>query len=428
MNKIGAKLGFKTKEQFLGFSAVVLSGQLIYSSFEAFKGTFYDLLLEILQVNNAQLGVIFSLIGISIFFYIPGGWINNRFSVKSILIVGLVIRMLTTCIIIFFTPTFTVLKIVAVIWGLVDAFFWPAVLNGIVLLSGENNKGVAFGILESGRRALEMFMNLLIVAVMALIGGIAVFKGGMLVYNLLIIPVIIIIIKYVPVNGIAATEKTAPEKKKSIEALKGMLEVIKMPTVWLASITALTIYWSYINLIYTVPYLQAVFGISRSQAALFGIINTGAMGVVAGIISGALSDYVFKSSSKMMFVALFMTFLALLTTLLIPKTPATMGISIALLMVFSFSIFLAKSVILTPIAESKIPEEYSGSSMSIGSFAAYAPVFWAYNLNGTIIDKYEAVVAYEKIFQIGTVVALFGVVCSLVLVIVNKRSARNVAK
>ncbi|MCD2255608.1 MFS transporter [Agrilactobacillus fermenti] len=415
------KFGFNSNNQLWGFLSVVMAGQIIYSAFEAFKGTFYDLLLKVLGVSNAQLGVIFSLIGISVFFYIPGGWINNRFSVKSILITGLLIRMLTVFIIVFLQPSFTLLRIIAIIWGLTDAFFWPAVLNGVSLLSDKNHSGLAFGLLESIRRAAEMLMNLLLVGAMALFGGISIFKTGMLVYNLLIIPLVIAIIKFVPSNGIAA-ETGASQTKKASEALKGLLKVLLMPKVWLASITALTIYWSYINLIYTVPYLQAVYHISQTQASIFGIINTGAMGVVAGIISGSLSDYVFKSSSRMMFVALILTFIALIAVLLLPKNQQTLWPSIILLMLFSFAIFLAKSIILAPIAESGIPEKYSGSSMSVGSFAAYAPVFWAYSTNGHIIDTHkDAIAAYQQIFLISVVVAGIGVITAFFLTLSNRK-------
>ena len=81
MNMLIEKLGLKNRKDLVGFFSVLTAGQLIYSGFEAFKGTFYNLLLEVLNISNSELGVIFSLIGISVFFYIPGGWINNRFSV-----------------------------------------------------------------------------------------------------------------------------------------------------------------------------------------------------------------------------------------------------------------------------------------------------------------------------------------------------------
>lgn len=59
--------------------------------------------------------------------------------------------------------------------------------------------------------------------------------------------------------------------------------------------------------------------------------------------------------------------------------------------------------------------------MSVGSFAGYAPVFWAYGLNGFIIDHNKPVAAYTKIFMIGVVVSLCGVVASFILMMVNKK-------
>lgn len=413
------KAGFSNKNQFWGFLAVVLSGQIIYSCFEAFKGTFYNVLLEVLGITNTEMGILFSLIGIAVFFYVPGGWINNRFSVKSILITSLFTRMLSVFIIIFFNPSFKVLSVIATIWGLTDAVFWPSVLNGVTLMSGEDNKALGFGLLESIRRATEMGMNVVLVAVMAALGGGAIiFKGGMLVYNLLIIPLMFFVYKYVPKNEIEVKEN----ENKSTAALKGLIHVLKMPTVWMASLTALSVYWCYINLIYTVPYLQAVFNISQAQASIFGIINTGAMGVAAGLISGTISDYVFKSSSKMMFVALGLTAATLIGTLIMPKNPSMLIPNMVLLMLFSFSIFLAKGIILAPITEANVPKDYSGSSMSVGSFAAYAPVFWAYGLNGKIIDTYEPIVAYQKIFTIGIIVALLGMICAFILLMMNKKN------
>lgn len=123
------KLGFKSRNQFTGFMSVVLTGQLIYSCFEALKGVFYNMLLKMLHLNNAQLGVIFSLIGIAIFFSIPGGWINNRFSVKSILITLMMIRMVTVFIMLLCNPSYTVMKVIACIWGVVEGIFWPACLT-----------------------------------------------------------------------------------------------------------------------------------------------------------------------------------------------------------------------------------------------------------------------------------------------------------
>ena len=176
--KIFEKIGFSSRKQVIGFFSVVMSGQIIYSAFEAFKGTFYNLLLEVLQIDNTQMGVLFTLIGSAMFFYIPAGWVNNRFSVRSILMTSLMVRFASMMTIILFKPDFNFLIVIAAIWGIVDAIFWPAVVNGVTLMSGDKNKGMAFGLLESVRRAAEMGMNAAIVGIMAIVGGsILVFQG-----------------------------------------------------------------------------------------------------------------------------------------------------------------------------------------------------------------------------------------------------------
>ncbi len=76
---------------------------------------------------------------------------------------------------------------------------------------------------------------------------------------------------------------------------------------------------------------------------------------------------------------------------------------------------------MAPIAEIVVPEENQGALMSVGSFAAYASVFWAYALNGKIIDKYSPIEAYQKIFLIGVIVATVGAILSLMLILNKSR-------
>ncbi|AGH82405.1 MFS transporter [Psychromonas sp. CNPT3] len=418
--KILEKIGFTSNKKFYGFLSIVMSGQIMYSAFEAFKGTFYNLLLEVLSITNTEIGVLFTLIGSAMFFYIPAGWVNNRFPVKNILMISLFVRFLSLMSIIIFAPGFSYLVVIAGLWGVIDAIFWPAVLNGVTLMSGDKNKGMAFGLLESVRRGAEMGMNAGVIAVMALLGGsILVFQGAIVFYTLLILPMIFCVWKFVPNNEF----DVEAGQNKNKEALKGLAYVFKMPTLWLAALTSLTVYWTYITLIYTVPYLQAVFGLTTTQAAFFGIVNTAAMGILAGLVSGFIADFIFKSSIKMMLVALALTATCLAITIMLPKSADMLMINMVLLVCFSFSSFLAKSIILAPIAESGVPKKYSGAAMSVGSFAAYASIFWAYTLNGWIIDNYPAIEAYEMIFAIGAIVSLVGMVFSILLLLLKKKQA-----
>ncbi len=403
------KIGFNSNRQILSFLSIVLSGQIIYAAFEAFKGTYYNLMLEVFDISNTQMGFLFTLIGSAMFFYVPAGWVNNRFSVRDILFWGLFARFLSMMFILLISNDYISLMVVAAMWGLLDAIFWPAVVNGTALTAGEKNKGIGFGLLESLRRLTEVSMNSLIaLAMFALGASVILFKGAMLTYTFAIIPMMFFVWKFAPADNI----KMESDTDKNKQAFINLLRVLKMPKVWLAGLAALTTYWCYILLIYTVPYMQAVFNITTTQAAVFGIINTGVMGIFAGLISGFLADFVFKGASRLVTFALGITFIALLLVLLLPKAQVMIYINIILLVIFSFSIFLARGVMLAPIAEANIDRNSSGAAMSVGSFLAYASIFWGYALNGYLIDNYDPIVAYERIFSIGVCVSLFGFLCA----------------
>lgn len=350
---LGVKLGFDSGRAFGGFISVVLVGQIIYSCFEALKSVFYTPLMHIFNLSNAQLGVIFSLTGISIFFSIPGSWVNNRFSVKSILITSMIIRMITIYIVLLCNPNYTVIKIVAATWGIVDGVFWPAVLNGVNLFTNKKNKGVAFGLLESVRRLLEMVMNMLLIGVMSAAGTgmllhcsqMQIFRTGLLIYNLLLIPLIIAVAKLVPTNGIAADKHN---KSKGKDALAGVWQVIKMPKLWIAAITAFCIFWSYTFSVYTTPFLQDVFHLGQTQASLFGTISTAGIGIIASFLSGFISDRLLKSTGKMICMSMSIAFVAILIVLLLPKTSATLVLTMILILFFACGMFMAKGIMEVP--------------------------------------------------------------------------------
>ena len=154
---------FLRKGRIGGFLTVVFAGQLTYSAFEAFKGSLMIPLTNALGIGIDQFGILMGWLGIAMFLYIPGGWVNNRFTIRSILIAWAAWRMVTA-LALFLVPglSFSVMVAIAISWGVWDAIGWPAVVNGVSFMSQDANKqgrGLAMGMLESIRRAVEFSMN-----------------------------------------------------------------------------------------------------------------------------------------------------------------------------------------------------------------------------------------------------------------------------
>lgn len=407
------------------FLTVVMSGQIIYSAFEAFKGSLMLPLQDMLGITQTQFGVLMGYIGIAMFLYVPAGWINNRFKVRTIIFWSLAWRLVTYLILFLFLPSFAVMSVIAISWGVLDAIVWPAVVNGVSILSKDQDKegkGLAMGLLESIRRLAEFLMNGLIIIALMMWSDqtVTIMRVFAIAYALLIIPMMLAVAKYVPDTKIA--QETG--KSDSMAALHGLLKVLARPRVWLAGLAALTVYWSYVNLMYTsAPYLTEVFGISEGLAGAFGIFNTGLVGIFAGVISGLLADYVFKSSTKMMAISLGAVVAACVVVMMLPVERTMIWPILIMLIVVSIATFLGKSVILAPVAELNLPEGISGSAMSVGSFLAYASVFWAYTLNGSILDSHasDPGTGYRMIFMITAGVALVGCLAATALAVINHR-------
>lgn len=407
------------------FLSIVFAGQLAYASFEAFKGSLMLPLTQALGINLQEFSYMMSMLGIATYLYIPGGWVNNRFSIRSILVTWLFWRM-ATGLFIFLVPniSFSILVAIAISWGVWDAIGWPAVTNGVNFVSSDANKegkGLAMGLLESIRRTLEFVMNGVIIIMIAIWPDKSqmIMKIMGVIYTLTMLPNILAILKYVPKNAIAKVEG----ESSNVAALKGLVKVMKMPAIWLAGLSGLCLYWCYMNLIYSsAPYLSLVFNASEALSGTFGIINTGFMGIIGGALAGYLADYLFKSSTKMLAVALGLTSLGSLLVYILPKESG-MWISVVLLMVMSIGVFMGKAVMMAPIAELNLDESISGSAMSVGSFLAYASIFWAPIINAKFIEaSYGPAQGYKYVFLTTVIVAAVGAICAFLLINYKKKA------
>ena len=422
---------FMSRSRFIPFLVVAMSGQVLYSSFEAFKSSLMIPLQETLGITQTQFGQLMTYLGLAMFLYVPAGWVNNRVRVRTIILCGMVWRLITYLVLFVIIPPFAVMSAIAISWAVVDAIIWPAVANGVCILSADQDrkgKGMAMGMLEAVRRLTEFGLNGIVIVALVLFPESAtttVMRSFAIAYALLLMPMMLAVARYVPDTRIATEEHVS----HSVAALKGLLHVLSLPRIWLAGIAAMAVYWCDVNLMYiSAPYVQQVFGASTAVAAAFGIFNVGLIAMLAGIISGVTADYVFKSSTRMMMVALGFVAVACGIILTLPVTAAMIVPIVGLLIMVALATFLGKSVILAPIGELELPEEIDGSAMAVGSLLAYASILWGYNVNGRILDSYaggDPAPGYRIIFMITAIAAGLGCVTAVVLDRVNRSAAER---
>ncbi|OKL48186.1 hypothetical protein BSR28_00265 [Boudabousia liubingyangii] len=441
MGSIAKRNGFTSKQQISAFLTVVFSGQVIYSAFESLKIPFYERLVTYYGLTDTQFGMLFMMLGVAVFFYIPGGWINNRFNTRTILIWGLIYRLVTALFMILVRPHFYVMMAITFTWGVLDAIYWPAVIKGVALLSGEKNKGFAFGVLTAFRAGGEATLNGILIGVMAIFNGsMLAFQWGMVAYALIVIPMILLIQHYVPTDAEATalvtaasgtnptnatatiSEEAAPAS--SAEALQGLILTLKHPRIWVAGIAGLCVYWVYTVLVYTTPLFVRVYQMSSETASTYATVNALALGLTGGIVGGLVADHVFKSSTVTLTWTLGFTTILMIIMAYLPKDPGYIWVALVATSVMAFVIMMSKAIQQAPVAELDLPDSIVGSAMSVNSFMAFACILWAMPINGAILDatKTDPGLAFKRIFLLMALVAAIGAICSAILQVMNRKA------
>ena len=210
------------------FLSIVLSGQLVYSAFEALKGSLMLQVSDVLGIGIDGFGAMMSIIGLAMYMYVPAGWINNRFTIRSILVVWCVWR-LVTLLTIYLAPglSFRMMLVIAFTWAIWDAIGWPAVVNGLTFISQDDDshgRGMIMGFFEAIRRSVEFILAMIVVGcVWAFPQHWKVIVIGFAVgYSLLLIPLIACLLHFVPRNAIAHQDNTSANTAALIRLLKVM--------------------------------------------------------------------------------------------------------------------------------------------------------------------------------------------------------------
>lgn len=429
--------GFDSHQQLTAFLTVVFSGQIIYSAFESLKIPFYGRLVEYYGLTDTQFGLMFMALGVAVFFYIPGGWVNNRFNARSVLIVGLLYRCFSALVMILGTPhlspswKFPVMFTIALTWGVWDAVFWPAVVKGVVLFSGRDNKGFSLGVLTAFRAGGEATLNAALIGVMALCSGaMLAFQSAMVLYALFTLPMAWLVYRYVPKDPRVEGDASGSEHTdvSSGEALTGLIATLKIGRVWLAGLAGMCVYWVYTTLIYTTPFFTRVYDLSQESAGLLATANAIVLGLSGGILGGIISDKFFGSSALTICVTLSFAAVFLLLLAWLPGAQASWWVALFVMCAFVFVTMMAKGIQQAPVAELHVPSDMVGSVMSVNSFMAFACILWATTVNGAILDAFEGDprTGFTVIFVLMAIVGAVGAALAAWLHVLNRRSAPQI--
>lgn len=413
---MSSKLSMSIK-QWLTLLAICMAGGVIFK-LAYLRDVFYVPMGEAFNANHTELGLMMTAFAVTQFIaYLPGGWLVDFISVKKLVPASLI----STGLLGFWLATYPSFKIVLVIqacFGVtITLLFWEAMIKGVRMLGTPNQQGRLFGLLEGGRGLFSTIVSFAALFVFERFGeGRLGLRATMIFYSITL--VVLGIVTYFLIE-----ENESEGHLDAKGALKGLLEVAKLPKVWLAGAIVFFGYSFYNGLGYLTPYLTDIYGISVSLGATLSIVRTYLIAFIAAPIGGMIAD---KMGSRINYLKYALLTGAALTMVyfFIPENSG-IAIPVAIMLILAVVIMTIRGTYYSTGDEIGVPMVLAGSTAGIMSIVGNTPDLFVFALYGNMVDKYPGVEGYNKIFAIMIGFALAGVICAILLARIVKKEKQN---
>ena len=401
--------GFRKWMIFIILSAsVAIAYQLPYLRY-----TFYDQMMAALQLNDVQMGVLASAVSIaSTISYPIGGFLANRFSMRSLINLTLAAFVVLT-VAFAFTTNYIFLIGIHVLYGFFGiATLWSAYLVGIRSLGDESVQSKLFGFSEATRGILQTLLGFAFLAIMGVAATPIIGFKTMLIVGAVVTGIFLVL-------GFIFLPKTEKEEKSEVAAEDKVtiLDVVKNPGVWITIIILICAYscWSFGNG-YLTTYTVRVGGLSESTASTLGMIRSYVIVFVAGFFGGWFLDrFTYKGKA---FIGLFG--LSAAGFVLIMFTAKALAISICLTLLLAFIANIMKAAYWSVMGQAGIPAKMTALATGFISLIIFLPDAVLPTIIGSWLSNAEAAgniaAGFDKIFIMLAVFAIVGIIGSLLLV------------
>ena len=396
-----------------------LSGGIIF--FLPFlQELYYRPLAVALQLNNAQVGSLLSVFGItSLLCYVPGGWLADRFSPRLLLSSSLISTGLSGFYFSTF-PSYPISLLLHGFWGItITLMFWCAMLRVTRHWGAANGQGQAYGALEMGRGIGEALSAAATLALFAYLGSDAVaLKAVIGLFSAIILGLGIasIFVLRKDSGGDLVESRSTDVNFDTVRAALGM------PEVWLISAIVLSGYCAYWGTLRLTSYATDVFLLSVTLAALLSSLKLWVK-PFAALGAGVLAD---KLGVTQVIVTLFIILLlGFLSFAFLPGTTGWIPVMVLNLILVSMAVFGLRGVYFALVHESGVPFEVTGVAIGVISMIGLSPDIFMPLLGGMLLDTYQGAEGYQYFFLCVSGLCCLGIIATRSLATRNAGSARR---
>lgn len=404
------------KKSFLSLILLILSGELIFLLPYVLARVFRPTFLEVFDLNNFELGSLFSVYGVvALLSYVYGGVISDKYPPRKLIATSLFFTALGG--VVFATyPSFLVLQILYGYWGFTTVFlFWGAMIKATRVWGGTKNQGQAFGFLDGGRGLTAALMGSIGVAIFSLFLPDDVFRASLKERQDAFRNVILFSSAMVAISGVLVFffMKTRSEKgvfqSENSHSLNNIKAVLKLESVWLLMVIILCAYFGYkVTDIYSL-YASEVLGFDEVDAANVSSLQL-YLRPIACFSIGFLADrsngisWIIKGFVVMLIGSLFFA-----SGILVAQQYSLFFISLFILALGTYSI---RALYFAILQEGKISLALTGTAVGVISLSGYTPDIFGGPLMGYFLDKYPGILGHQYVFGFLVGFSIIGLLAS----------------
>ena len=404
-------------KKFLILTLLILSGEFIYFLPYVLSRVFRPTFLDVFQLNNFQLGSLFSVYGVvALLSYIYGGVITDRYSPRKLMSSALFLTALGGLVLASY-PSYQTLQILYGYWGFTSVFlFWGAMIKATRLWGGDNNQGKAFGFLDGGRGIVAASMGSIGVFVFTIVLTSDIESASVLErqeafrYVILLSSFMVAFIGLLVLIFLRNMEDKNTNFELPLNTLTNIKGVLKNESIWLLMLIIMCAYVGYkVTDIYSL-YASEVMLYDQIEAAEVGALQLYLRPIVC-IAIGLLAD-----RTKNMFWIIF-GFVTMLIGALIfsfgiikPDMNFIFFLSLLILAVGTYSI---RALYFAVLKEANVAFALTGTAVGIISVVGYSPDIFAGPIMGYLLDENPGIIVHQYVYFMLVIFSIIGLIASI---------------
>jgi MFS family permease len=407
-----------TAQRYVQLLLLVLAAGGIYPLLYL-RQVYQTTMLDVLRIDNAQLGYLYSVLGIVFFLsYLPSGWLADRVAPRLLICFSLIG---TGALGLWYStaPSFHALLVIFCCWGLTTGLtFWASVLKRVRMIAAPNEQGRFFGLLDGGRGLVEALLATAALALFAAATGSGRGEAVGLRHVIYLYSFTCIALGAVmsffkdPAPTQAETGSKAAEAKAENSLWRDLATLASIPQLWLMAAVVFCgyqIFWATYSFS---AYLQQ--GEMHMSVVAAGMVTTAKLWMrpIGGIGGGFLGDRL--SNLRVLIWALFLAVAGLIGLIFLPalRNVALLGAVVLFIGLMTYAI---RGLYWTLLDHCGVPMRITGLAIGMVSLIGYSSDIFLPLVNGYFTEHYAGMLGYQFYFAYVAAIGAVGGIAALVL-------------